>query len=101
MLESVASATTELEAEMIRGRLSEAGIKSMLKPSGSSAYRSGWRAGGACEVCVEQQDLDRAREVLSSEIISEDELIREEELAAREAAANDPSKSARADPSGS
>jgi hypothetical protein len=97
MLESVASATTELEAEMIRGRLSEAGIKSMLKPSGLAAYKRG----GACEVCVEQQDLDRAREVLDSEVISEDELIREEELAAREAAANGPSKSARADPSGS
>jgi hypothetical protein len=99
MLEIAASAGTEMEAEMIRGRLSEAGIKSMLKPSGSSGYRSGWRAGGACDVCVEQQDLDRAREVLGSEAISEDELIREEELAAREAAANAPSKGTRTAPS--
>jgi len=39
-------------------------------------------AGGACDVYVEEADLERARELLSTEPVSEEELIREEELAA-------------------
>ncbi len=53
----------------------------MLQSSGAGGAR-GLGAGGACDVYVEEADLERARELLKTEPVSEEELIHEEELAA-------------------
>jgi hypothetical protein len=47
----------------------------------SGAGGKGWGVGGACDVYVEERDLDRAREVLNAEGVSDEELLREEERA--------------------
>jgi hypothetical protein len=75
----VATVNNELEATVVCGRLSDAGIQSMQRPS---AHQGGtWNPAGARDVCVADRDLDRAREVLQAdEGVSEEELKREEEL---------------------
>jgi hypothetical protein len=75
----VTTVNNELEATVVCGRLSEAGIQSMQRPS---AHQGGtWNPAGARDVCVAERDLDRAREVLQAdEGVSEEELTREEEL---------------------
>lgn len=79
MLKIATSVSSEMEAVLVCGRLSDAGIHSMQQRSGAGGR--GWGVGGACDVYVEEQDLDRAREVLNAEGVSEEELVREEELA--------------------
>jgi hypothetical protein len=84
MTDEIAIVTTvnnDLEATVVCGRLSEAGIHSMQRPSGRGGA---WNPAGARDVCVAEQDLDRAREVLKAdEGLSEEELTREEELTER------------------
>jgi Putative prokaryotic signal transducing protein len=81
MLKIATSTGNEPEAQLACSRLAAEGIHSMLQPSGVGGAR-GWGAVGACDVYVEEADLQRAREVLKTEPVSEEELIREEELAA-------------------
>jgi len=77
--EIVTTVNNDLEATVVRGRLSEAGIHSMMQPSNRGGT---WNPAGARDVCVAAADLDRAREVLKEdEAISEEELLTEEELA--------------------
>jgi hypothetical protein len=68
---------------MVVGNLEAAGIRAMQQ-SAMQSGRMGATVGasGACDIFVEEHDLDRAREVLNAEPISEDELIRAEEEAA-------------------
>jgi hypothetical protein len=75
----VTTVNNELEATVVCGRLADAGIQSMQRPS---AHQGGtWNPAGARDVCVAEPDLDRALEVLQAdEGVSEEELTREEEL---------------------
>ena len=85
----VTTVNNELEATVVCGRLAEAGIQSMQRPS---ARQGGtWNPAGARDVCVADRDLDRAREVLQAdEGVSEEELTREEELTERSTEATPP-----------
>jgi Putative prokaryotic signal transducing protein len=77
-LKILTSVRNNAEARMVIGDLEAAGIRAMHRPSARSLGL--W----AREIYAEEQDLDRAREVLNAEPMSEDELIRaEEEDAAR------------------
>jgi len=87
MLKIATSVSNEPEAQLLRGRLAGEGIESMLQRGGLGGARGG--AGGACDVYVEEGDLERAREVLNAEPVSEAELIREEELAASSVSSSD------------
>jgi hypothetical protein len=70
----VTTVSNEAEAEMVAERLSEAGIRHMTRTA-SGGIRLGVAA--ARDVYVEEQDLDRAREVLKlDEGFSEEELAR-------------------------
>ena len=74
----VATVNNDVEAAVVCGRLSEAGIHCTQQPSGRGGT---WNPAGARDVCVSEQDFDRACEVLKAdEGVSEEELIREEEL---------------------
>ncbi len=75
----VTTVNNDLEATVVCGRLSEAGIHCMQQPSGRGGT---WNPAGARDVCVAPQDYDRACEVLKAdEGMSEEELTREEERA--------------------
>ena len=75
----VTTVNNELEATVVCGRLTEAGIQSMQRPSGRQGGT--WNPAGARDVCVAERDLDRAHEALQAdEGVSEEELTREEEL---------------------
>ena len=76
-LEIVTTVNNDLEAAVVCGRLSEADIHCIQQPSGRGGA---WNPAGARDVCVAANDLDRAREVLKADEISEEELTREEEL---------------------
>lgn len=86
-LTAIARAANEMEAQLMRGRLSEAGIHSvqaLVGWTGVAPY--GLREGVASprEISVDSRDAARAREILSQPAVSEDELVRaEEEDAAR------------------
>ncbi|MGA2320293.1 MAG: DUF2007 domain-containing protein [Solirubrobacteraceae bacterium] len=70
----VTTVSNEAEAEMVAERLSEAGIRHMTRTA-SGGIRLG--AAAARDVYVEEQDLDRAREVLNvDQGFSEEELAR-------------------------
>jgi hypothetical protein len=74
----------EAEAEMVAERLSEAGIRFSIRLA-SGGIRLG--AAAARDVCVGEQDLERAREVLRlDEGFSEEELTRLSEEAGDAAA---------------
>ncbi len=60
VLKIVAQTRTELEASLLMGRLSEAGIQCMRKAGGGRGSLAG---GGS--ILVEDTDLERAREALS------------------------------------
>ncbi len=81
-LEVAATAANQVEAEMIEGRLAEAGIHSL-----SQRNRGGPEMGGsgARSVFVKPSDLERARALLESVEgeFSEDELARLSEEAGR------------------
>ena len=56
---------SEVEAEIIRGLLEDAGIRSLLRPTDAAAAAfDGWAPGGAREVLVAAADLERARELV-------------------------------------
>jgi len=65
-LEIVATAANEFEAEMICGVLSEADIESSMElaNTGVAGY-SAIGGGGARNILVRSEDLERAREALS------------------------------------
>jgi hypothetical protein len=88
-LKVVTTVNNELEATVVCGRLSDAGIQSMQRPS---AHQGGtWNPAGARDVCVVGRDFDRAREVLQADAgMSEEELAREEELTERSTEAAGP-----------
>jgi len=73
MSSHLVTASNEFEAEIIRERLAEAGIIAVVERNiGPRAY-----AGGHRDVFVEEDDLERAREVLKAvEDVDEDELTR-------------------------
>ena len=71
MLKIAVSASNEPEAQLVCSRLSAAAIHSMLQSSGAGGAR-GLGAGGACDVYVEEADLERARELLKTEPVSEE-----------------------------
>ena len=57
---------SEVEAEIIRGLLEDAGIGSLLRPTDvAAAAFDGWAPGGAREVLVAAADLERARELVA------------------------------------
>ncbi len=73
-LKIVTTVSNEAEAEMVAERLWEAGIRFSVRLA-SGGIRLG--AAAARDVCVEEQDLDRAREALKAdEGFSEEELAR-------------------------
>ena len=73
-LKIVTTVSNEAEAEMVAERLSEAGIRHMSRTA-SGGIRLG--AAAARDVYVEEQDLERAREVLEADAgFSEEELAR-------------------------
>jgi hypothetical protein len=77
------STSNEFEAEVIVGRLVDAGIAGEVR--GQIQTRSGGYVQGGRDVFVEEDQLDRARSVLSeAEGVSEDELARLAEEAGRE-----------------
>jgi hypothetical protein len=81
-LKVAATASNEPEAEMMRIRLSEAGIHALTRRAIGSAE---WGTSGARYVLVEEPDLVRARELLESdEGISEQELSRQSDEAGQE-----------------
>ena len=57
---------SEVEAEILRGLLEDAGIRSLLRPTNvAAAAFDGWAPGGAREVLVAAVDLERARELVA------------------------------------
>lgn len=68
------------QAELIRGRLQDAGISALTHGGGLAAYT---QESGAQEIYVGDDDLERAREVLKSyEGVSDQELVEAQEQAA-------------------
>jgi len=78
----VATVSTEAEAEMVRELLSEAGIRSRAQMSGGGIGLGvltggiGLGAAASRDVYVEEQDYDKALEVLNAAVPSEEELAR-------------------------
>ena len=83
-LESVASARSRAEAEMIAERLRQQGISSVIQRSIGGPQ---WGDSGSQTVYVDRQDGVRARELLAvdADDFSDEELTRLSEQAAREA----------------
>ena len=65
MLKIVATAANEMEAAMISGRLSAAGIKSMQQISNEGTAFGRFDGGGSRDVYVEESELERAQGVLA------------------------------------
>jgi hypothetical protein len=58
--------SSELEAEMVRGLLEDAGIAAIYRPTDLAAGAlDGWAAAGTREVLVAAGDLERARELIA------------------------------------
>jgi hypothetical protein len=83
-LKVVATVASEAEAEMVRGRLSEAGIHAISQRTIGGPE---WGTSGGRYVYVDEADADRASALLTSyeEPISDEELTRLSEEAGREA----------------
>ncbi len=64
---ALTTATNEVEAEMIRGLLSSAGIESMERPSGVG-LAPGLIPGGAAEIFVRRSQLEEAKALLESDV---------------------------------
>jgi hypothetical protein len=72
LLKVLTSVRSEPEAALVSARLSEAGIQAISQRSIGGPE---WGESGARDVFVEEDDLLRAREILSAdEAVSEDEL---------------------------
>jgi Putative prokaryotic signal transducing protein len=65
MLRVVASAANEPEADLISARLREAGIEALVRRSASAALPH-FGSGGARDVYVRQEDLERAARLLQA-----------------------------------
>jgi hypothetical protein len=63
-LRIVATAANEFEAEMICGALSEAGIESTMELA-NTGVGGRFGGGGARDIYVREEDLERARQALS------------------------------------
>ena len=60
-------ASSEPEAEVIRGLLATEGIESIQRPTDFAAGAlDGWAAGGAREVLVRETDLEAARALIAA-----------------------------------
>jgi hypothetical protein len=79
-LKILTTVPSNAEAVMVVGELDAAGIRAM--PRSSTQAMGPWGTAGPRDIYVEAYDLDRAREVLSTKAMSEDELIQAEEEAA-------------------
>jgi hypothetical protein len=85
-LKILTSVTSEAEADLICGRLREAGIRTTTRRASGASLR--WGALGACDVLVRHSDWQRAKTQLEAdeEPFNEEELARLSEEAGREAA---------------
>jgi hypothetical protein len=73
MIQVLVTAASETEAEMIRVRLADAGIRAFAKRNiGADLPQLG--AGGARDVYVAQEDLARGRELLQTQAFTDEEL---------------------------
>ncbi len=83
-LKIVTSVTNQAEAELLCGRLREAGIHAMSRRSFGGPQ---WGLSSANDVLVNAGDLERARELLGAgeEPISDEDLTRQSEEAGRAA----------------
>jgi Putative prokaryotic signal transducing protein len=60
-------ATSETEAEMLRGLLATESIESLVRPTDVAAGAlDGWAAAGAREILVRAADLAAARELIAA-----------------------------------
>ena len=75
-LRILTTTSNELEADLVCGLLSGAGIRSMQQPSVRGEQ---WSPAGARDVYVDAQDFERAREILSAKGVNEEELTQAEE----------------------
>ena len=89
MLRPVAGTTNEPEAELIVGRLAQAGITAVSRRS-TGDFELG--ASGGRMIYVEEEDEARARELLAADAppFSDDELSELSEAAGREAGGDQP-----------
>jgi Putative prokaryotic signal transducing protein len=71
-LKIVTTVSNEMEAALVCGRLSDAGIRAMAQLSNSGAGGR-FGGGGARDVYVEEQNFDRALELLNAEDVSDEE----------------------------
>jgi hypothetical protein len=72
LLKILTSVSSEPEASLVTARLAEAGIQAIARRSIGGPE---WGVSGARDLYVEEQDLDRARELLrADEGVSEDRL---------------------------
>jgi len=89
MLRVVCTPRDALEADVVRGRLNDAGILTVVKRSvGSDLPQFG--GGGARYVYVEDRDFDRANAVLNEPPPSDQELAELSAESYREATGHDP-----------
>jgi Putative prokaryotic signal transducing protein len=79
-LEILTTVPGSAEATIVVGDLEAAGIKAMQRATGKT--QGLWGTPAACDILVFAQDLDRARELLDSYTLSEEELVEAEEAAA-------------------
>jgi hypothetical protein len=79
-LKILTTVSNDAEASMVLGDLKAAGIRAMQQ----SSTRGGgvWGAPPPCDIYVDEQDFDRAREIRDTEAMSERELVQAEEEAA-------------------
>jgi hypothetical protein len=83
-LKSVASARSGAEAELICSRLlDEGGIHAIAQRNIGGPE---WGGSGGQTVFVDEQDFERAQEILGTQPVSDEELARLSEEAGREAA---------------
>jgi hypothetical protein len=75
----VAFAKDPIQAEMLQGLLADAGIASLLQPTGLSGLQMGLGrlysgfGGGGQRVLVHAERLEQARELLEGTLVSDDE----------------------------
>ena len=62
-LEVLTTVSSEVEAEIVAGRLADAGIRCMHQAGGGAAQ---WNPGAAVQIFVAAEDLDGARVALES-----------------------------------
>jgi len=81
MLLPVASAANDVEAQLIAGRLRDAGIEAVTRSTGIPQLG----LAGAASVYVDEHDEARARDLLADPELSDEELAELSEQAGRDA----------------